>query len=61
MFCIFYALYFNAKALKAVEWQKKVTLSDYVGDFFLIWFFPIGLWFIQPRINNIVNKLTTID
>ncbi len=59
MFCIFYCLYFNAKALKTVEWQKPVTFSDFAGEFFLIWFFPIGVWIIQPRINKLFDS--TID
>jgi hypothetical protein len=53
MFCIFYCLYFNAKALKMVEMQKPVTFSDYAGEFFLLWFFPIGIWILQPRINKL--------
>jgi len=53
MFCIFYCLFFIAKSLKAVERQRPVTFSDYAGEFFLIWFFPIGVWIIQPRINKI--------
>jgi hypothetical protein len=56
MFCIFYCLYFNAKALKTVEWQKPVTFSDFAGEFFLIWFFPIGIWFIQPRLNKLFDS-----
>ena len=55
MSCIFYCLYFNAKALKTVEWQKPVTFSDFAGEFFLIWFFPIGIWIIQPRINQLFD------
>jgi len=55
MFCIFYCLYFNAKALKTVEWQRPVTFSDFAGEFFLIWFFPIGVWIIQPRINKLFD------
>lgn len=55
MFCIFYCLYFNAKALKTVEWQKPVTFSDFAGEFFLLWFFPIGIWIIQPRINKLLD------
>lgn len=55
-FCGFYCLYFNAKALKTVEYQKPVTISDFVGEFFLIWFFcPIGIWIIQPRVNRIFD------
>jgi len=53
MFCIFYCLYFIAKALKAVELQQPVTFGDFAGEFFLIWFFPIGIWIIQPRINKL--------
>jgi hypothetical protein len=59
MFCIFYCLYFNAKALKTAEWQRPVTFSDFAGEFFLIWLFPIGVWIIQPRINKLFD--TTID
>ncbi len=55
MFCIFYCLYFNAKALKTVEWQRPVTFSDFAGEFFLIWFFPFGIWIIQPRINKLFD------
>lgn len=55
MFCIFYCLYFIAKALKAVEWQRPVTFSDYVGEFFLLWFHFVGVWFIQPRINKLFD------
>jgi len=56
MFCIFYCLYFNAKALKSVEMQRPLTFSDFAGEFFLIWFFPIGIWIIQPRINKIFGE-----
>ncbi len=61
MFCIFYCLYFNAKALKTVEWQKPVTFNDFAGEFFLIWFFPIGIWIIQPRINKLFDTTLTND
>ena len=56
MFCIFYCLYFNAKALKAVEWQRPVTFGDFAGEFFLLWFYPIGVWIIQPRVNKLFEK-----
>lgn len=56
IFCIFYCLHFNAKALKSVELQKPVTFSDFSGDFFLLWFYPVGVWILQPRINNIFDE-----
>jgi len=58
MFCLFYCLYFISKELKAVEWQKSVTFSDFAGEFFLIWFFPLGIWIIQPRINKLFENNT---
>lgn len=59
MFCIFWCLVFVAKSLKAVELQRGVTFSDYAGEFFLIWFFPIGVWFIQPRLNKLFDENIT--
>ncbi len=56
IFCILYSMYFIAKTIKTVELQKEVTFSDFVGEFFMIWFFPIGIWFLQPRINRIVDN-----
>lgn len=53
--CMFYNLFFISKALKSAETQDHVTGSDYVAEFFLTWFFPVGVWFLQPRINNIFN------
>jgi hypothetical protein len=53
MACIFYTLYFNAKSLKSVELQRNATASEYTGEFVLMWFFMIGVFFIQPRINKI--------
>lgn len=54
--CILYVIYFCAKSIKSIEENRVVTFSDCVGEFFLILFFPIGIWFIQPRINTIVER-----
>jgi hypothetical protein len=53
--CIFYCLYFVAKTIKTAELQREVKFSEFAGEFFLIWFFPIGVWMIQPRINKIIE------
>ena len=52
MFCLFYALYFVAKNFVMAERQKTVEFYDCAGPFFLLWLYPIGVWFIQPRINR---------
>ena len=55
MFCLFYCLYFVSKTFKTAELQRPVSASDYLGEFFLIWFFPIGVWIIQPKINRMLE------
>lgn len=53
VFCMFYLLYFVAKSLVLVETGSAVTFYEYAGPFFLLWFFPVGVWITQPRINRL--------
>ncbi|MEZ4777307.1 MAG: hypothetical protein R3D00_29290 [Bacteroidia bacterium] len=55
MFCMFYILYFVSKTIKTVELQREVSFSDFAGEFFMIWFFPIGIWIVQPKINKMAK------
>ena len=55
MFCMFYTLYFVSKTFKTVELQRETNFSDFAGEFFMLWFFPIGIWIVQPKINKIVE------
>jgi hypothetical protein len=61
MFCIFYCIWFVAKSLKAVELQRRVSFSDYIGEFFLFWFFVVGVWLLQPRINKMFANAPQAD
>jgi predicted branched-subunit amino acid permease len=56
VFCMFYNLYFVAKSLVLAETGKPTSFYYYAGPFFLIWFFPIGVWFIQPKINKLYTE-----
>jgi hypothetical protein len=49
----FYTYYFNAKALKSVEMGREAVVGDYIGEAALFWVYPIGLWFLQPRVNRL--------
>jgi hypothetical protein len=55
IFCIFYTFIFVAKTYKTVELQREATFSDYAGEFFLVWFYPIGIWVLQPKINELTE------
>jgi hypothetical protein len=54
MFCIIYPWYFAAKTVKLAELQQPVSFGDFIGDFSLFWFLPVGIWILQPRINELV-------
>lgn len=56
MLCIFYSFYFVAKTFKTAELQKEVSFSDFIGEFFLIWFYPIGIWIIQSKVNKMTEN-----
>jgi hypothetical protein len=58
LYSFYYILYFFIKIIKTVELQKEVAFKDFIGEFIMIIFFPIGIWFIQPKINEIYLKIT---
>ncbi len=56
VFCVIYATYLVAKTFKTAELQRTVKFTDFAGEFLMLWFFPIGIWFIQPKINKMVEE-----
>lgn len=53
MIAMIYSLVFIAKTIKTAETQRRVEFGDYIGEFFMVWFLPIGIWILQPKINEI--------
>jgi hypothetical protein len=53
MFCIFYAAWFIAKAISTIESRKEVHWDAYLGNFILILIFPVGIWFLHPKVRGI--------
>jgi peptidoglycan/LPS O-acetylase OafA/YrhL len=60
MFYVFYAflyyLFFPGRSLRTIENKRTADFGECIGDFFLVAFLPIGIWFLQPRINKIVDE-----
>lgn len=56
MAAIFYSLGFTAKQLTKLEQGKNVSFYSYSGPFFLFWFFPLGVWFVQPKVNVLLGN-----
>lgn len=42
----------TARAIRSVEVGRRVSAGEVVGEFFLNWFFFIGVWILQPKINK---------
>ncbi len=56
IFCMFFCFVFVAKLMKTVQLQEPVVFKDFMEEFFLIWFFFIGVWILQPKLNRLVDK-----
>jgi len=57
MFVFVYIPIIIVKELKSIEMQRDVVFKEYVKDFVLFaLFFPIGVWWLQPRINKIFKN-----
>ena len=47
---------YSAKTIKRVELSKEYETADLVAEIFLIYFFIIGIWILQPRLNKIIAE-----
>ncbi len=56
VYSVFYGMYFVSKCLVSIEDKKNVSFDRCVGTIFQLWFFPIGMWFILPRIKKQLKK-----
>jgi len=59
-FYIFYAFLqsfgFAGRIIKSLELNRKSKKRESIGYFFLFVFLPIGIWFIQPKINKLIKN-----
>ena len=53
MYAIGQFIFFPSRALKSVEQGSDATFGQYFRYFFLTIFWPIGIWWIQPKLNSI--------
>jgi hypothetical protein len=54
-FCFFYAIRFTSKAIASIENKRDVDIGYYGTYMAALFFFPIGIWWIQPKINRILR------
>lgn len=61
MLCIFYCLFVSAKTIKTADTKKERRFRDFTREFALLWLFPIGVWLIQPTINELYERSKTVE
>jgi hypothetical protein len=61
IYCMFHNIYFTAKTIKSVELQKTLSFSDFAAEFLLLWFYPIGVWIIQPKVLKLLSSKNHIE
>lgn len=50
-----YLAFVLSKLLVLEQENRPVAIRDHFGTFLLFFFYPIGVWFIQPRLNHIFS------
>jgi len=58
-FSFFYAIRFTSKAIASIENNKNVDIAYYGTYMAGLFFFPIEIWWIQPKINKILRTPLT--
>jgi len=43
------------RSMKSIEVGEKVKFTDSITELLLLIFFPIGIWWLQPRINRLAQ------
>ena len=57
MYAMFQFFFYPGKALKTIELNKEAEIGEYIGYFFLMIFWPIGIWWIQPKLNKVEGSM----
>jgi hypothetical protein len=47
-------VYFLSRILEAAERQQIATFRQYIGTLLLFLFYPIGVWWLQPRVKKVL-------
>jgi hypothetical protein len=56
MISVFFIIQYVAKILASVEKGKLALAGDYMGYILLLWFSPVGIWIIQPKVRELFIK-----
>ncbi len=58
---IFYGIWYTARQFKSLQESEDADFMIFSSTFFLLFIFPLGLWLIQPGVNQLYYKLEQSD
>ncbi|NCF35754.1 MAG: hypothetical protein GWP56_05110 [Gammaproteobacteria bacterium] len=53
----FYGLWYTARQLKSLQENTEADFMIFSSTFFMLFIFPLGIWLIQPSVNQLYAKL----
>jgi hypothetical protein len=59
--CVLYDFSFVARTLYLAETGEPPVMGDTSVTILQLWFFPVGAWFIQPRVNRLCREREPSD
>lgn len=57
MICMFLLMILTSITIIKFEKAEKLKQSNGIGLFFGIWYFIIGVWYIQPKLNEYIKRI----
>ena len=54
---IFYGIWYTARQLKSLQENEEADFLIFSSTFFLLFIFPLGVWLIQPGVNELYHRL----
>ncbi|WP_299252841.1 hypothetical protein [uncultured Lacinutrix sp.] len=57
MFCIFLLMILTSRTIMKFEKEENLKESSGIGLFFGIWYYFIGIWYIQPKLNKYIKQI----
>jgi len=54
---VFYSIWFSTRQYMALQRHHDTDFMIFSNVFFLMWIFPLGIWIIQPGVNQLFDKL----
>ena len=58
---VFYGIWFTARQFKSLQESQEADFLIFSSMFFLLFIFPLGIWIIQPNVNQLYHELEPGD